>query len=358
MTQWHCHLPFATALRFIISTFIKTYIVTALIMSLSSGHKVGVNFALKLQRNPLGNREAARILLAKFPLITKAKIFDHDVAVLEALRSEGIKHVIIAVPNFQVNALARDRAFSSQLVGNVIEPQISKGLSLTVAISNEPFAPWNNIGPDVLVNAYRNLRSSLAAKNLSGSVKITIPFYSGILEKTYPPSAGCFDKSKIAALRSLTALLYEDRSSFDINLYGFFAHRDQPKDVSLSYALGETGHTVDGVTYNGLLQAQVAAVRAALLRLDSRFTDSGLPIVVGETGWPTAGHGSASVENAAKYAKNAVASGISLYLFEAFDEKLKSRDSGAGAAGDVIEDNWGIFTESGLPKYGIAALQG
>lgn len=313
---------------------------------------MGINFALKLQKVPLANRDAARIFRTQFPSITRAKIFDHDTAVLDALRAEGFKHVIIAVPNFQVSRLADSTEFSNQLVRDVIEPQIAKGLSLSVALSNEPFAPWNNIGERVLENAYRNLRTSLAAKRLSATVKITIPFQFGILGNSYPPSEGSFAESRIAALRSLTVLLYEDGSTFDINIYPFFAHRDNPRDISLSYALGETGHR----SYRSLLQAQVAAVRAALLRLNSRYTDSGLPIVVGETGWPTAGHTTATVENAAKYNRNAVASGIPMYLFEAFDVKLKSRDSGAGPAGNAVEDNWGIFTEAGVAKYRIPEL--
>lgn len=333
------------------------FIIVVLMASLSGGNRVGINFALKLQRRPLANRAAARILRSKFPAITKAKIFDHDVAVVDALRAEGIKHVIIAVPNFQVGTMSNSIEFSNQLIRNVIQPQIARGLSISVAISNEPFAPWNKIDAGVLERAYRNLRGALAAKRLSGSVKITIPFHFGIIGNTYPPTSGSIIGSRVAAIRSLAALLFADRSTFDINIYSFFAHQGNPKDIPLSYALGDTGHTVGGRTYNGLLQAQVAAVRAALLRLDGRYTDSGLPIVVGETGWPTAGHGSANVENAARYNRNVVASGISLYLFEAFDEKLKSRDSGAGAVGNAVEDNWGIFTESGVLKYGIPALE-
>lgn len=325
-------------------------------MSPSGAHIVGVNFALKLQMDPLPNRFAANKLRAHFPKLTKAKIFDHDKNVLNALREEGFEHVVMAVPNDKVNELARDKQYADSLVCDVIKPQIRDGLSMSVAIANEPFAPWNGLDVGDLVSAFRNLHGSLEANNLSSAVKITIPFYFGILEKSYPPSEGSFAKTKISALKTLTTLLYETGSTFDINIYPFFSHRDNPQDVSLPYALGESAITVDGVKYNGLLQAQVAAVRAALLAIDGCFTERGLPIVIGETGWPTAGHQAANVENAAKYIKNAVASRIPIYLFEAFDEKKKSGDSGAGAVGIVVEDNWGIFTEAGNLKYNIPAL--
>lgn len=32
-----------------------------------------------------------------------------------------------------------------------------------------------------------------------------------------------------------------------------------------------------------------------------------------------------------------------LYLFEAFDEQRKSEDAGGGAAGDVVENHWGML---------------
>ncbi len=54
--------------------------------------------------------------------------------------------------------------------------------------------------------------------------------------------------------------------------------------------------------------------------------------------------------------RHAVASGIPMHLFEAFDEKLKSGDSGAGAHGHAVEHNWGVFTEGGVAKYRISEL--
>ena len=124
-------------------------------------------------------------------------------------------------------------------------------------------------------------------------------------------------------------------------------------------------------------------MRAALLRLDASFGEDSLPIVIGETGWPTAGHPSASAANAATYMRNmvtaAIASlasralrcfgaacfrdalsmvlratqvklGLPLFLFEAFDETNKVQDGGAGSIGAVVENNWGMFTENGTLK--------
>lgn len=326
-------------------------------MGISADQRVGVNFALKQQKRPLKNGDAVRIFRSKFPRIGSAKMFDHNLKVISALRDGGIMHVIIAMPNFQIRSMATDINVSDGLVRDVVQPQVSKGLSMSVAISNEPFASWNKIDPRDLERSYRNLRSALKKRGLFNSVKIVIPFSYLIMGNSYPPTAGEFKPSIAAAVKTLVALLFADKSSFVINVYPFFAFRSNPTDIPLSYALGDTGINVNGVRYNSLLHAQVAAVRNALLRLDSSYTDNALPIIIGETGWPTAGDTSANIDNSARYNRNAVSSGISMYLFEAFDEKLKSQNSGAGAVGQSVEDNWGLFTESGASKFSISSLE-
>ena len=91
--------------------------------------------------------------------------------------------------------------------------------------------------------------------------------------------------------------------------------------------------------------------------------------MVGETGWPTEEIPFPTNENpspqpipfanivyAEEFIKNAVALNIPMYLFEAFDEQLKSVDKGAGYQASNVENHWGIFTESGQLKYNIIAL--
>ena len=94
----------------------------------------------------------------------------------------------------------------------------------------------------------------------------------------------------------------------------------------------------------------------ALVKVDARFTADKLPVIVGETGWPTSDntYDGASVANAEAYVRNALATKIPLYLFEAFDEQKKSGDSGAGTQTSDVENHWGVFTEAGVAKYSIA----
>ena len=52
--------------------------------------------------------------------------------------------------------------------------------------------------------------------------------------------------------------------------------------MSLDFALGHTGSSVNGVHYSCLLEQQAAAVRAALLKLSPEYTGARLPLCIGE----------------------------------------------------------------------------
>ena len=170
---------------------------------------------------------------------------------------------------------------------------------------------------------------------------------------SYPPSQGIFSTSTASVVTTVAEFLKNEGSPFTVNLYPFFSLVDNPTDVSVAYATLQTGLTAsDGITYPNMLAAMVAAVRAALLHQDPVLTEANLPIIVGETGWPTSGNTYATVENAQTYVNNAVNCGIPLYGFEAFDEKLKTSGSGSGSTSSV-EGSWGWMSEGGDPKFPI-----
>ena len=93
-------------------------------------------------------------------------------------------------------------------------------------------------------------------------------------------------------------MLLEDKNNFAVNIYSYFTYIGAGGAVSLDYDLGNSGIDVDGFHFDNVVLAQVAAIRASLLRLDSNFTAVNLPLIVGEAGWPTAGGDGATIENA------------------------------------------------------------
>ena len=201
---------------------------------------------------------------------------------------------------------------------------------------------------------------TLASAGLARTVKVTVPTTFEMLQNTYPPADATFGAQYADALRSVCEMLRDDGSFFTINIYPWFSYRTDPSRVPLSLALLTESHTVGGVTYDNLLLMRLAAVRAALLRLDATFTGASLPIVVGETGWPTAGHADATVGNAATYVNNVVRLGLDgradVYLFEAFDGPDEQVGPGTIQGNAVQQQNFGLFRGDGEAKFAIPLL--
>jgi len=342
--------------------------------SYSASSHIGLNYALHLQKNPLDTNVAASILASTFTSLQKAKLFgssERDMEDAEALLSVGIKKITVAVPQYLVwngetRTSAVDSAFAGTFVDTVIKPLMEKGATVSIAVGNEPFAYWHATPGDILLSAYRNVRTALIEADLKKSVQMMVPFQFGIIENSYPPSDATIRDEFLPAIEELVQLMYEDGDPFEINIYPYFAFRDNADEIPLEYALGSSG----GDNYGSLFQAMHAAVEFALLKLHSNFTENNL-IVVGEVGWPTedtyfpsedngwrndTGFPHANVQNAEIFLNNVLATGIPVYVFEAFDEQAKSVDSGAGAQFSNVENHWGIFTEDGDLKFEVPVL--
>ena len=319
------------------------------LLSLADGTRlapfVGINFAQKLAKNPLDKAVAANLLATSCPDIRAVKIFDHDISVIQALRAAGYTDITLAVPNVELKEMSSSISLAGQITAS-LAPVVAAGVRLTIAVGNEPLATWyNGAYSPYLVGALTNMRAALAAQHLS-SVRLTIPFDFGVVSASYPPSAGAFKNELRDVILACARILQADGSNFMVNIYPFFTHQNLPQVISLAYAVGDSGTTIEGIDYPCLLhvqvghsrrsllvhtdlqrffarkvrrlwscgthlaaapsRVQVAAVRAALLRLDASFGEDSLPIVIGETGWPTAGHPSASAANAATYMRNMV----------------------------------------------------
>jgi glucan 1,3-beta-glucosidase len=82
------------------------------------------------------------------------------------------------------------------------------------------------------------------------------------------------------------------------------------------------------------------------------YAQTGKPIVVGETGWPSAGpaNGPAvpGLENQAKFTRDvfryARSRAVSVFVFEMFDEPWKTEAGGVGP-------HWGLFDMHGRAKF-------
>lgn len=344
--------------------------------ALSAAH-VGINYALELQKNRLDTNVAAALLQKSFPKLTKAKLFgsdsyDQQKKDVQALLNNGISDIMVAIGQKEIyfdNATIESKVTPSYMetyIQDFLKPFLDQGAKLTIAIGNEPFASWVKTPPKLLLDTYKIVRQALIDNGLKDKVKCTIPFHMGIManddQDSRPPYA-YFQPQFADALREISLQLHADGDFFTMNMYTWFAYFDSTdgtvKDNLLTIALG---NTTDPDAF--MLRGMYSATQTALQKLDPAL--SALELAIGETGWPTsltlnANGGTvpaASPEIAQFYMENAIALGVPIYIFEAFDEQMKSVDDGAGNQISDVENHWGTFYENGTLKYDIPSLMG
>jgi exo-beta-1,3-glucanase (GH17 family) len=101
-------------------------------------------------------------------------------------------------------------------------------------------------------------------------------------------------------------------------------------------------------------QAVGSNVDGSYRRLSQLYAQPGKSIVIGETGWPSAGpsNGPAApgLENEEKFTRDmfryARSRGVSVFLFEMFDEPWKAEAGGVGP-------HWGLFDTHGRAKFAL-----
>lgn len=323
---------------------------------------MGVGFSLAFQKQRLDVKVAAKRL--KDLGIQCVRLWSYDSSYLTALLDAGIRDVLVNVPTHELAELAdgshgspNDKALS---VARTLKPFANQGMSLRIAVGNEPLASWEGgtaNGP-LLPSALEQMHMALVEEQLVG-VGLTVPFFNGVLYTSYPPEQGSFGSAYTNTIREVASVLLRTGGEFTIHLYPWFARKGNPGDVPLDLALGRHGSNVHGRSYSGLLHMQVVATRAALTQLDTRFGQ--MPLSIGECGWPSAGHPEATLQHAGEFVRNVMAAARNVdlpldphlrtvYLFEAFDEMLKSSHSHGGSSRET-EDNFGLMTEDGTLKY-------
>jgi exo-beta-1,3-glucanase (GH17 family) len=298
--------------------------------------------------------------------IARVRIYDHDSGVLQAFASTQVR-VIIAVTNDEIAGLASGPAGSDAWVSANISPYIQNTNIDAIAVGNEVLTSDSTLAP-VLVPAMQNLHDSLVKQGYT-SVKVSAPHGLGILELSYPPSAGVFFDSLTPVLQPLLAFLNATDSFFMLNVYPFYLYiTNSGNGIALDYALSDaTTPVVDSVTnlqYTSLYDAQVDAVVSAMAQLNY----SSIDMVVTETGWPSDGdptnEPAANYNNARTYNQNLVkrtmnntgtplrpGAEIPAYIVSLYDEDLRSTPP-------VYNTHWGLFYINGSSKYNFDYVTG
>ncbi|XP_010545233.1 PREDICTED: glucan endo-1,3-beta-glucosidase 12 [Tarenaya hassleriana] len=340
--------------KFLISSLL---LFSAIASTIADSGMVGINYGRIADNLPTPDKV---VELLKKQGIDRVKLYDSDKSVLTALANSGIK-VVVALPNELLSSAAADQSFSD----NWVEANITEYYPATqieaIAVGNEVFVDPNNT-TEYLVQAMKNVHSSLMKYNLDRSIKISSPIALSSLASSYPPSAGSFKPELVEpVIKPMLDLFRQTSSYLMVNAYPFFAYTANADKISLDYALfKENPGTVDsgnGLKYNSLFEAQVDAVYAAM----SAIGYDDVTLTVTETGWPSAGDENeigAGAANAAAYNGNLIKrvltgngtplrpkDPLNVYLFALFNENQKP--------GPTSERNYGLFYPNEEKVYDV-----
>lgn len=367
------------------------------------GWDYSTTFSAPLQHNLTAQRLAMEAL--RDTRASRVKIYTADRVLMGQLSEVwGAQplQMMIAVCNPEMAALAEGREsfipenleylldtvsmFSHQVefiaVGNEVEYPES---------NNKAFAP-------LLLPVLEAIHSGLAHRGIH-HVRLTSPFSdmlipdeiavvgpSGVnmFSDTYDSAQGCNDPScmdhhPVPLLQWILPVLdFYNRTggAFSMSMYPFFKWRNLATSpwcerygpcshVPLSFAVGAPGaeplvDNVTGLVYHSLMPALVDAVRFGLAKLGY----ANIPLMVGETGWPTGGlaNPGANKVSACHFTNSMVqmmnegtpgAPGVppQVYLFQWTDEVGKWQMFGRPEDPGPIEDHWGVLDSALRPKF-------
>lgn len=290
---------------------------------------------------------------------TKVKLYDADPKVLKAFANTGVEF-IVGLGNEYLSKM-RDPQKALDWVTTNVKCYLPATKITAIAVGNEVLTFNDTSLSGCLLPAMQSIHTALVTLNLDKQVCVTTAHSLGVLQTSYPPSAGAFRQDLSVCVAQILSFLVKTGSPFLINAYPFFAYKGSPKQVSLDYVLFQpNAGTVDPATnlhYDNMLFAQIDAVYSALSAVGYKK----LPVQISETGWPSKGDADeigATPENAKKYNANLIKliaqkkgtplrpnSDLNIYVFALFNENMKP--------GPTSERNYGLFKPDGTPAYSL-----
>ncbi|KAJ0101867.1 hypothetical protein Patl1_06392 [Pistacia atlantica] len=318
---------------------------------------IGVNYGT-LGNNLPPPAQVADFLATKTH-IDRIKIFDTNPEILRAFANTNIS-VTVTAGNGDIPALTKLYAARQWVAAN-IAPYYPQTKIIRVVVGNEILQSAVKDWIYNLVPAMKTLNQALVDAGFK-DIKVSTPHTLGFLEASEPPSEGKFrvgyDKQIIAPMLQF---LRETKSDFMINPYPYFSYSPIMENYVVFKANQGVYDKNTRITYFNMFDAQMDAVYSAMKKLG--YGD--VPVVVAETGWPSAGdpdQPACTLENARSFNWHLVRQvkarrGTPLmpnrrfetYIFALFNENLKT--------GPTAERNFGLFNPDFTPVYDAGILK-
>lgn len=330
--------------------------------------KIGINYG------QLGNNlppPYKSIELIKSMNAGGVKLYDANPEILTLLKGTNLQ-VSIMVQNHEISILARNQTRADEWIQTNVLPYYPQTMIRFLLVGNEVLSYFSGENRQMwfdLVPAMNNIKASLKALNIK-NIKVGTPLAMDALQSSFPPSTGAF-RSDVSGSVILPMLQFLNRtkSFFFIDVYPYFPWSQNPNRINLDFALLNQNSNSNpnfkftdpgtGLTYTNLLDQMLDSIVFAMAKLG--FSE--IPLLISETGWPTAGdveQPGANIFNAATYNRNLIQKltakppigtparpGIAIptFLFALFDENQKT--------GPGIERHWGLLQPDGTLIYEI-----
>lgn len=281
------------------------------------------------------------------------RIFNPNAQTQEALRGQGI-NIAIGTLNNDLSTLASDQVAANAWVNTNIVPYMNDTVYEYLVVGNEvvPGDLGKYVAPAML-----NLYKAIEPIGTLSQLKVTTTVPMSALGVSFPPSASNFADTAMSDMTAIINALNSMRngnSVLVVNAYPYFAYVSDSTHMPIAYANtnSSTPVVVDGnLEYHSLIHAMLDAFYAAL----EKNGGSSLGIVVGETGWPSAGNGnftttSLSVQYNLFFDDYILGYGtprrpnikIDGFIFEMFNENEKPVG---------VEQNFGLYQPNMVPVY-------
>ncbi|KAL7247505.1 hypothetical protein ACSBR2_002423 [Camellia fascicularis] len=322
----------------------------------TAAYSIGVNYGTVADNLPPPSQVAA--FIKDQTTIDRVKIFDANPDILRAFANSDI-YVTVTVANSDIPAVSKLSAAVSWVANNIL-PFYPTTKIHRIAVGNEVIATADKTLIAHLLPAMKSLHAALNLAGIS-SIQVSTPHSLGILSSSEPPSSGRFRRVYDRVIFApILEFHRQTNTPFMVCPYPFFGFTPNTLDYALFKPNGGVFDHATGMNYTNMFDAQLDAIYSAMKRLGYDDVD----IVVGETGWPSAGdpdQTGVNMDNAVSYNGNLirhVCSGegtplmpnrtFETYVFSLFNEDLKPSTS---------ERNFGLFRPDLSPVYDVGILR-